>query len=369
MVTCQNAPIAGLLFPPNFAEHLRYPICRRYCFAVLLYCCIGKMADETPPRRTTRSQTNGTPSETANGRPVRDRRQAAILNIGTLGGPPGPARRRLPPTPSRAAVAAGAAAPLPDTPAAAARTREIAAPSPRRPGPPLGQPHNRPEDMPKAFAHLLIDPEVAGMGFKKAIRHADGRHAAAGGAPEEYHALRDRRKRYLRNPRALEIAEEIVRGDLRQRLAELAREGGNLDALTAAQRHSLDIIREEEQEFEEEALAAIREREAMLGAEAGAGAGAAAGAFAGAGVGAGGQPGAVAEPTATVGAAAAGGDALINGLVESVARLTAELAVARLTTELAEARSELAEARARVEVLEGQQQQPAEARRSDQQQE
>ena len=53
--------------------------------------------------------------------------------------------------------------------------------------------------------------------------------------------------------------------------------------------------------------------------------------------------------------------------VDPVARLTTELAEAR--SELAEVRSELAKARARVEVLEGQQQQSAEARRSDQQQE
>ena len=250
------------------------------------------MADETPPRRTTRSQTNGRPSETANGRPVRDRRPRAIPNIGH----PAP----LLPMPSRAAVAAGAAAPLPDT-------------SPRRRGPPPGQPQTRPEDMPKALAHLLIDPEVRQMGFKTAIGHAAGRHAAAGGAPEEYHALQARRNRYLKAPRVVEIAKEIARADVLERLA---REGGNLDALTAAQRHSLDIIRETEPEFGAEAEAA----------------GAAAG---GAGDG-----------------AAAGADALINGLVESVARLT----------------TELAEVRARVEVLEGQQQQPAKARRSDQQQ-
>jgi len=165
--------------------------------------------------------------------------------------------------------------------------------------------------MSKAFAHFLIDPEVAGMGFKTAIRHADGRHAAAGGAPEEYNSLVDRRKRYLRNPRALAIAEEIVRADVLERLA---REGGNSDALSDAENHS---------------LATIRRTEPTFGAEAGA-----TGAAGGAGDG-----------------AAAGGDALINGLVESVARLT----------------TELAEVRARVEVLEGQQ--PAEARRSDQQQE
>ena len=194
------------------------------------------MADENPPRLTTRSQTNGTPSETANGRPVRNRRQAAIHNIGTFDG-----RAPLPPTPSRAAVAAGAAAPLPDTPAAAARTR---------PGPPLGQPQKRPEDMSKAFAHFLIDPEVAGMGFKTAIRHADGRHAAAGGAPEEYNSLADRRKRYLRNPRVVEIAEEIVRADVLERLA---REGGNSDALTDAENHSLATIRRTEPTFGAEA--------------------------------------------------------------------------------------------------------------------
>ena len=93
---------------------------------------------------------------------------------------------------------------------------------------------------------------------------------------------------------------------------------------------------------------------AGVGDAAGAAGGAAgAGHDAGAIVGAGGQPGAVATATAGAGdGAAVGGDALINGLVESVARLT----------------TELAEARARVEVLEGQQQQPAKARCSDQQQ-
>ena len=306
------------------------------------------MADETPPRRTTRSQTNGRPSETANGRPVRDRRPRAIPNIGH----PAP----LLPMPSRAAVAAGAAAPLPDT-------------SPRRRGPPPGQPQTRPEDMPKALAHLLIDPEVRQMGFKTAIGHAAGRHAAAGGAPEEYHALQARRNRYLKAPRVVEIAKEIARADVLERLA---REGGGLDALTAAQRHSLAVIRRADPSFGAEAEA---EAEAGavgvgvgVGGGGGGGGGGAAGHDAGAIVGAGGQPVAVAGATATVGAGdgAAGGDAIINGLVESVARLTTELAEVR--SELAEVRTELAEARARVEVLEGQQQQPAKARCSDQQQ-
>ena len=291
------------------------------------------MADETPPRRTTRSQTNGRPSETANDRPVRDRRPRAIPNIGH----PAP----LLPMPSRAAVAAGAAAPLPDT-------------SPRRRGPPPGQPQTRPEDMPKALAHLLIDPEVRQMGFKTAIGHAAGRHAAAGGAPEEYHALQARRNRYLKAPRVVEIAKEIARADVLERLA---REGGGLNALSAAQRHSLVVIRRADPSFGAEAEAeagAVGYAEAAV--EVGVGVeGGAAGHDAGAIVGAGGQPVAVAGATATVGAGdgAAGGDAIINGLVESVARLT----------------TELAEVRARVEVLEGQQQQPAEARRSDQQQE
>ena len=191
-------------------------------------------------------------------------------------------------------------------------------------------------------------PEMRGMTFGEARRHADWVHTdmyrSDGSKSQQEKAW----KKYRGLPGHWREAEERAVSIIGRRL-----EAGQ--ELTPAEQHTRASLVERGLLPADLAVGAAVGAAGGAAVGAGAGAGAAAGAAGGAAgaghdagtiVGAGGQPGAAA-------AAAAGGDALINGLVESVARLT----------------TELAEVRARVEVLEGQQQQPAEARRSDQQQE
>ena len=163
--------------------------------------------------------------------------------------------------------------------------------------------------MGKDEAMALLDEGARIKTLNAAAKHLD-RHLALRPDPAEYNSVFYWWEKWRKdNPNALEEAARIARRHLRQRLAEIAR--GQGDRLTDAEEHARGVL-------------------GMGGAAAEAAAG---------GVEAGDD------------AAAVGVDALINGLVESVARLT----------------TELAEVRSRVEVLEGQQ--PAEARRSDQQQE